>query len=193
MKTPPVIIADYYRKHALLPNQTIECMEYTLKAIYNELSKFVLYLAFFALFGFTKVYLITYCVFVTLRMLTGGIHCKTYWGCFISSLFMISATIAVAHIIQNILILEILALISIVFPLIFAPVTPSFRVIKNPKKIWILKILSTVLALIWIGFAHYCQNDTIIKNLIFLSVAITNYQLIIPKWIAKQKIKEVKK
>ena len=193
MKTPPVIIADYYRKHALLPDETIACMEYTLKAIYNELSKFVLYLAFFALMGLAKVYCIAYCVFVTLRMLAGGIHCKTYWGCFISSCFMISATIAAAYTFQNVFVIEICSLASIIFPIILAPVTPSFRVIKSSKKMWILKILSAVLTLMWIEIAHYCCDDSIIKNTILLSVAITNYQLIIPKWISKQKIKEVKK
>ncbi len=187
MKTPPVIIADYYRKHALLPDQTIECMEYTLKAIYNELSKFVVYLAVFVLLGLTKVYLITYSVFVTLRIVAGGIHCKTYWGCFISSLFMISATIVAAHIVQKTFVLEILSLVSIVLPLILAPVTPSFRVIKSPKKMWVLKILSATLTLIWIGIAHYCCDDAIIKSAILLSITVTNYQLIIPKWIAKPK------
>ena len=187
MKTPPVIIADYYRKHALLPDETIECMEYTLKSIYNELSKFVIYLAFFTLIHLTEVYLITYCTFVSLRTFAGGVHCKTYWQCFTLSFILISGTIILACSCRTTLVLWILSLSSTVFPAVLAPVTPSFRIIKTPQNMWVLKLIATGLTLVWIGIAYCFRNNTPVTNAILLSIIVTNYQLIIPKWIIKLK------
>ena len=187
MKSPPTLIANYYRKHALLPDDTIDCMEYALQTIYNEVSKFLIYLVFFAILRLTNVYLITYLSFISLRIFAGGIHCKTYWGCFVSSFLMIAGTIACAHYCRNTPVLTYVSLLSVVFPAILSPVTPSFRIIKNKRNFWILKAIAIGFSFTLISIAYFYCDNAVYSNTMLLSVSVTNYQLIIPKWISKSK------
>ena len=132
MKHLATYVADCYQKKELLPSTTIECMEYTLKALLNEISKCVLYGAIFSFFHMLPDFLLAYAVFVTLRLFAGGIHCKTYWGCLIVSFIMITTCLLLPRAFPDSrVIMTGLSMISAICPLLWAPVTPSFRMIKK--------------------------------------------------------------
>lgn len=179
MRGPAACIADYYRKKELLDEETIQKMEYTLKAVYNELSKLLIFIILFSIAGRSVSFLLCYIAFVSLRIFAGGIHCKTYWGCFffslISFLFFIYIPILV---VVNMHILRIITYFSCVLPALFSPVLPSFRGIKNSRTKLILKITAVLVTLIWTSLSYIIDPAYSVSILIALSTA--NLQLVIP-------------
>lgn len=182
MKNPASFVADYYRKKELLSPQIIDCMEYTLKTFVNELSKFILYCFIFSFLQSLVNFLLGYIVFVTVRAFAGGIHCKTYWGCFFLSLLFIGGGIYWPQLIGgNKDVLSIIALVSCIFPLLLSPVTPSFRIIKAEKNKIVLKLLAVIVSMGWIVIAYFAIDAYDAAGCILCMVSLANYQLVIPK------------
>lgn len=181
MTHPATGIADYYRKRNLLPSDTIDCLEYVLKSFFNEWSKVAIYCVIALLFGKLAVFLLCYITFVTIRLFAGGIHCKTYWGCFVLSfLFLGGCVIGSAFFSNNLSALYIITLISCIIPLLFSPVTPSFRVIKEKRHQLFLKVFATVVGMGWICIAYFLTTNYNVSAAILLTVSTANYQLPIP-------------
>lgn len=179
MRGPATCIADYYRKKELLDEETVQKMEYTLKAIYNELSKLLIFILLFSLVGKSINFLSCYIAFVSLRLFAGGIHCKTYWGCFsfslISFLFFIFIPVCMNI---NIHVLRMISYILCVLPALFSPVLPSFRRIKKERTKLLLKITAVLVTLIWTSLSYVIDSEYSVSILIALSTA--NLQLLIP-------------
>lgn len=179
MRGPATCIADYYRKKELLDEETVQKMEYTLKAIYNELSKLLIFILLFSLVGKSINFLSCYIAFVSLRLFAGGIHCKTYWGCFsfslISFLFFIYIPVCMNI---NIHVLRMISYILCVLPALFSPVLPSFRRIKKERTKLLLKITAVLVTLIWTSLSYVIDSEYSVSILIALSTA--NLQLLIP-------------
>ena len=57
-------------------------MKYVVWVFLDELTKFLPYGLFFALIGKLPEYLFAIAVLCPLRIIAGGYHTKTYWGCF---------------------------------------------------------------------------------------------------------------
>ena len=182
MKHPATCIANYYRKNSLLDLQTIECMEYTVKAILNELSKVLIYSIIFGALQMLSLFFACYITFVSIRLFAGGIHCKSYWGCFLLSFLLIGGCIywsQFAH--TSLKILLILSLTSCMFPLLLSPVTPSFRIIKKAQQRKFLRILALATSLLWMLIAKVVTKDYHTAACILCTIIVANYQLIVPK------------
>lgn len=180
MRFPATYIADYYRKNRLLDEETIQKMEYTIKAIFNELSKLIIFIILFSLLGKQISFLLCYLAFVSLRIFAGGLHCKTYWGCFTFSLISFLMFIYIPDLIDiNIRIMQIIAYISCLFPAVFSPVLPSFRNIKSSRKKTILKITAVFVTLLWTSLSYTVISPKYSIS-ILLALSIANFQLIIP-------------
>lgn len=67
----------------------IRRIQYTLLCISSELSKMLLLLFLFAIFGKSKEYLVGICVLCSLRTYSGGMHMKHYWSCLLCSFIVI--------------------------------------------------------------------------------------------------------
>ncbi len=182
MKSVSEIIAMYYRNNQLLPSDTIDCMEYTLKALINELTKVLMYVVVFAFFGVLSNFLLAYVAFVTVRLFAGGIHCKTYWGCALVSFLMLGSCVGVGVVApEQQQTIFVVSLISIVVPVLLAPVTPSFRVIKTDKHKMLLRAVAAIVSLIWVMSAHLMIKNAVLSVTVLFTVSLANYQLIIPK------------
>lgn len=175
------MIANYYRKTKLLSEDTIECMEYAMLALENEISKLLMFALVFLLLGLLEQFLLSYTVFVSVRIFAGGIHCKTYWQCTLVSMLMFSTCVFLADLCsESVKLLFVIALVSIVFPLMLSPMTPSFRIIKTDNHKWLLKTLAVLLSVGWIIFACMIINNKILSTTIMITVSVVNYQLVIP-------------
>ena len=86
-------ISRYYHENDLLDEERILYMEYALKSIANELIKTVTFAVYFALLNKLKLFLFVGSIFISLRWVSGGIHCKTFWGCFVGSFLTINALV----------------------------------------------------------------------------------------------------
>ncbi len=175
------IIATYYRNNKLLPDTTIDCMEYTLTAFVNEISKVLMYAIAFGAFGLLLNFLLAYIVFVSVRLFAGGVHCKTYWGCAIISFLMLGSCVGIGFIGENLKnLLFVFSLMSVVFPAFLSPVTPSFRIIKTDKHKMLLRIIAVLISLVWIVVSQVIVKNDVLSLTVLFAVSLVNYQLIIP-------------
>ena len=60
-------------------------MDYTLKVFAYELSKLVFFFVFFAVIGKFSEFAVCLVALLPFRWISGGIHLKHYWSCFIFS------------------------------------------------------------------------------------------------------------
>lgn len=103
-------------------------VRYTIITITSELSKFILIGIPFILLGRFKYYLAAMVLLLFLRQLGGGLHCRTYPGCFVFSfIFMVLSILilpmlVVPRIVQCTLLL--LALAGVIF---IAPVPSIYH------------------------------------------------------------------
>ena len=96
VKHPSKALAEYYLAHNILPAQTVEYMEYALHSILDELIKLAIYTVLFAILGTLSQYTFILIVLFPIRWAAGGLHSKTFWGCFFYSLLMFIGLIYVA-------------------------------------------------------------------------------------------------
>lgn len=195
MKTLISKFTNYYRRNNLLDEETIQKMEYTINSFINEFSKFIIFSILFLLLDKYLCFLFCYLTFVTLRVFSGGIHCNGYWSCFIVSLLSFFIFIYTPEYINfNTKRLIIIAILSILFQVLFSPVLPKIRKIKNKKIILRLKIFSTITTTFWITLCYHLINIPFV-NSILLAILLGNIQLIIPviiKFLGKEKKKHEK-
>ncbi len=181
MKNPIIIFGDYYRKNHLLDPDTIDCMEYTLRSFFNEISKAFIFGCIFAFLGLFIEFFLCCLSLISIRLFAGGIHCKTYWRCFFLSFFLINICVLFPiFFVFDLHILLILSIASIVLPFMLSPVTPTFRIIKCEGKRIRLKVLASVMTLFWIICTWFYIEAYSLKTTIFLSIIISNYQLPFP-------------
>ena len=184
MKHLASCIANYYRKNDLLDPQTIECMEYTVKAFFNELSKVFIYSVIFGMSKTLSYFFVSYITFVSIRLFAGGIHCKTYWGCFLLSFLLIGGCIYWPQFVHTPLnVLLILSLVSCVFPLFLSPVTPTFRIIKKTQQRKLLRVLAIATSVLWVLIAKAIEEDYYTAACILCTIIIANYQPQIQKQV----------
>lgn len=178
MKHPVTYIANIYRSRNWLPEETVQCMEYTLKALFNEWSKLAIYLLIFCCLRQAELFLLCYAVYVTVRLFAGGVHCRTYGRCFLVSFLFLGGCVVGAHVF---LVPVLVAVLSCGVALGLSPVTPSFRMISSKKHCAWLRVGAAVIGVGWIVIAKVlCKNATL-ANGILITVACANYQLLIPK------------
>lgn len=188
-----VLTEGFFKKNTSLTEDQIQCAIYTLKALCNELSKVFLYSCIFAVQGLFGSFLLFYIVFVSIRVLAGGIHCHTYWSCFFVSLGFICIGVYAPFIIQkDIEWLIYTTVFSCFSPLLFSPVTPSFRVVRGKHKKILLKASAVLVTLIWFAWAVLAVRQREVMISILLAICLANYQLIVPGVYRYIKSKEVK-
>ncbi len=188
MKHPACLIADFYRKQKIISQEDIDKMEYTLKTLFNEWSKFLSYLLVFMIVGEAIRYIICYLTFVSIRLFAGGIHCRSYWGCFFASFLFLSACVFLPDVFgDNYIVYLCLAFLSCLFPMLLSPVTPTFRVIQKQKNRVYLRLLAIAISLFWCFVSFWLIGYKNVSQSILCSISIANYQLIFPEILMNRK------
>lgn len=176
-------IANCYRKNYQFSEEKVQRIEYTLSAMWNEISKVLLYSMIFALLGKWKTFAVVYICLITIRLFAGGIHCGSYFCCLVFSFAFLSVCVygpTIYDFDQPVLLF--LSLFSILFTLAFAPMLPKVRSLKSRNQFWILKALATVSTFFWITVAFLFRKNKILSDNILWTVILANYQLIFPYW-----------
>ena len=88
-----VMYAEQYGKYSY---EQCERMRYALKVMLNEIEKIILLGIIFALLGEYKVFLLSLCVILSIRFTMGGMHRRTFWGCFFFSFGFFLSVIIIA-------------------------------------------------------------------------------------------------
>lgn len=177
-----------------LDNMKRAKISYGLEATIGAIIKLVLGPVIFLLFGVLKQSLIVMFTTAILRYASGGMHLKTFIGCFITSAAVfVSIGILSKILVINDYVYYILNIISFFIIILRSPVDPPEKPIKTKRKRYVMKLLSTLilLSLIYISSKNI-END--VKNAIILGVyvqtlTLTGWEKIIHKYIENIKLK----
>lgn len=124
-------------------------MEYGLLCFFCEITKFILFVLIFRVFSLHGYFIVGCLFFCPIRMLSGGFHCKTYWGCFFFSLIVLFITIEIStYFFLNRSVLIFLLLISFALVCAYSPVDNANKRIISKKRKMKLKICSIIITAI---------------------------------------------
>lgn len=143
-----VMLAEQYGNYSY---EQCERMKYTLKVILNEGEKVLLLGIIFAMIGEYKAFLFSLCIVLSIRVTMGGMHRRTFWGCFFFSFgFFLSVIIMSRCFYLSKGILAGLYIVYVMYILLRAPIPSQVRPIASKKRRKKLKGYSIVVISIWI-------------------------------------------
>ena len=178
IKSLSTIISRYLEKNnnSLNKNDLLK-IQYTLEAIFSDLTKFMIIFLIFLLLKEVPLFLLSFIILNSTRPLLGGIHCKTYYGCLICSIlyFIIILLFSKLSPRLNINFYMIFFTISFIITLIFAPCPNEKRPVKNKTT---LKTLSLISLTFWI-ILFFNLSTLQICNCIVISIFLQIIQIII--------------
>ena len=152
-------------------------IHYTLEAILGDLTKFIIIFLIFLLLKELPIFLLSFIILNSTRPLSGGVHCKTYYGCLICSIlyFIIILLFAKFTPILNINFYMVFFLISFFTTLIFAPCSNEKRLVTMKATLITLSLLS----LSFWSILFFKLPNLQVCNCIFVSILFQIIQLII--------------
>ena len=143
-------------------------IEYGLTAIYLTISKLIVIALLSVLLGIFKEMIIFLLIYNVLRMPSFGIHATKSWICLItSSIIFIGLPIVCINIHLNTLMKVIIGTIGCLLMFKNSPADTKKRPIVNPKRRLTYKLISTLLAIIFVILSITIKNNYISNCLIF--------------------------
>lgn len=159
------LINDYNPNISQKQKDTIK---YGLEGLYLTFSKLIIITIIAIILGITKEYIILLLTFNGIRLFSFGVHAKKSSHCLISSLlFFITFPIICKYIQIPLIYKEIIFLPLVLLIGIFSPADTEKRPLKNKKKRLIYKILSIIIATIYMILSIIIKDNTLSNCLIF--------------------------
>lgn len=151
-----------------LKEDKIDEIEYGLVSIYLLISKLIIILLLAYILGIVKEMLIFSCLYNLIRMPSFGLHASKSWICLIvSSLMFLGIPLICLNITITISLKIIIGIIITIFIFKNSPADTHKRPIVSKKRRKILKIISTIVSIIFVVLSIYIQNNFISNCLIF--------------------------
>lgn len=178
---------DFLKEQYEFSDYQIAQLKYLFKTIAAEFSK----LAIMAFLFRDKLglYLFAVSIMLLLRTSTGGLHCKTYWGCFGVSLgYMILSIEILPLITVNKLLQLILLFVCMLLNYFIGPVTSEVRRPLQEQVIKRVRIQAFLIIFFYLTIT-YILPETAYVTAGFWVVILHTVQLIAAKALKKGKIK----
>lgn len=151
-----------------IPQKQKDKIKYGLEGLYLTFTKLIVITIIAIILGITKEYIILLLTFNGIRLFSFGVHAKKSSHCLISSLlFFIAFPIICKNIQIPLIYKEILFLPLVLLIGIFSPADTEKRPLKNKKKRLIYKILSIVIATIYMILSIIIKDNTLSNCLLF--------------------------
>lgn len=154
-------LTQYICRENISSIDDMEKINYAIFVILSECSKICFLFIFFLLIGVTKYFLFSMTILLSIRIFAGGFHAESSIQCLIfSTLFFLCTCIFVFQI-SNLSreIYYIVAAISIIFNVLFAPKASKNRPIVNKKRRLRLRFISIISTTIWIYVLFFFIQD----------------------------------
>ena len=143
-------------------------IEYGLTAIYLTISKLIIIVIISLILGIFKEMIIFLLIYNILRMPSFGIHATKTWICLVtSSIIFIGLPIACLNIHLNSILKLIIGIIGCILMFKNSPADTKKRPIVSPKRRLTYKLISTILAIIFVILSILINNNFISNCLIF--------------------------
>lgn len=163
---------QFLSKYQNYSEEEVEKLKYGLEGIYLTYTKMIIILALAIILNMLKEVIAILIFFNVIRYFGFGVHAKKSSECLVSSILCF---ILLPYILLNVNITKeaiiIISIISMIDLALFAPADTVKRPFKNKKKRIIRKLLTIVVAILYISTSLLIQNVMISKILI-ISVII---------------------
>lgn len=161
-------IMTYIKNNTNYDDIKLKEIEYGIVSIYLTFSKVIIILLLSLILGIVKEVLIFMVLFNILRTTGFGLHATKSWICLLSStLIFIGLPIICIYIQINVYIKIILCIVGVILMYKNAPADTKKKPIVNKKRRKILKIISTVFAIIYSISAMIIKNNFLSNCLLF--------------------------
>lgn len=155
----------------------LEEMRYGLASIYLTFSKIIIISIISLFLGIFKEMIILMLIYNLLRGVSFGLHATKSWICLLFSvLIFIGGPLVCMHLQLNKSIIYIIGIITTILIYIYSPADTKKRPIVNLKRRWTYKVLSTIIAIIFLIIAVVCSNQ-FISNCLILSLIIQSLMI----------------
>lgn len=158
-----------------------EKIVYTLTVMLSDLSKFAFLLILSVTLAYATEFIVAFIFTTILRVIIGGTHFKTYWGCFIFSLCYFTFLIAINEAVANPLLIIAIFTIAVIIVFIFAPMTTKQR--ENIRKIDSLVYKVAGLAVCLLYLLIYLLTKNLVAQLGLWTVILQSIQLFTMKGV----------
>ena len=156
-------------KEKILPHSDIRKMIYGMTVLSNELIKIIILIIFFKLIGHLPLFLFSFCILMSIRTYSGGLHFENSIACFFFSLvfFLLSVVILPKFFLLNFYHGLIIGLSGVLILSLNSPRPSALRPIINKKRRKTFKLLSALSSTICLVILL-----TLIKSPIFFTCGI---------------------
>lgn len=155
----------------------LEEIQYGLEALYITIEKSIIIFTVAIILGIVKELFILLFFYNLIRMPSFGLHATKSSICLVSSLMIfIGGVLLIKYLSIPFLLKYIIGVIGFLLILKNAPADTYKRPIVNPKRRMIYKIISSMIALIYVILC-LCVTNNIISNALLLSLIMQNFMI----------------
>ncbi|MBP3920179.1 MAG: accessory gene regulator AgrB [Bacilli bacterium] len=146
-------------------------IKYGLEGIYLTFSKLIIISIIALILGIFKEMVVFMVIYNVMRMPSFGLHAKKSWMCLLSStITFIGVPLLSKYIVINNTIKFIIGAISVILICVFSPADTEKRPIVNKRRRQVYKMLSTIIATIYIALAVVIENSFISNCFLFATI-----------------------
>ena len=152
-----------------------------LKGFLSDLSKALIFFIIFYILGLHKEFFYGIFFLTIFRMYSGGLHCKTYFGCLIISFVILSSGIALgSKLFFTKLISTTICILCGIITIIYTPILSKTRPALSKEAIYHAKVHVAFIILLFIIFQTYFKPNTYI-NIGFWILILHATQLVVAR------------
>lgn len=173
------LICAYINMNCNINEKNNTKIKYALVAVIGELLKIIILIIIFLVFNKIIYFLFSLTMLILIRTFSGGLHFKTFNKCMLFSITVFIITSLLAPLLPKFpdIYYYILGIVSILLIFINAP-CPSFkRPIKDKKRRYRFKLISSFLSIFCLIGLLVLKNDVSLLNCGFSTVLIQSLQL----------------
>ena len=164
-------IMNYIKKNTSYSDIKLKEIEYGIVSIYITISKIIVVLLISLILGIFKEVLWFMLFFNILRTTGFGLHATKSWMCWISSIILfIGIPLICKYILLHIYIKIVICILGVIFMYKNAPADTKKKPIVNKKRRFVLKLISTILSIMFSIIAIIINNNFLSNCLIFALV-----------------------
>ncbi len=178
-------LTNYISSNSDINTSDIPKINFAIKSLLSESSKFIIMFIIFFILGTEKYFLLSFLFLCPIRAFSGGIHFYTYRVCLLFSilLFFITSYITPKYIGPLSLNLHLIfSILSLIIIYIKSPRVSKYRKrmkkFNNPNILYKNKLISVFLTLLFVCISFLILRNTIYMNCAIITILIQALQLI---------------
>ena len=178
-------LTNYISSNSDIDVSEIPKINFAIKSILSESSKFIIMFIIFFILGKENFFLLSFIILSSIRIYSGGIHFYTYTSCLIFSfaIFFINSYLTPLYIgVMDIYTYLFLSVLSLLIIYIKSPQVSKFRKkhkkYNNSKMILRSKLISTFVTLFFLCISFLLFKNTLYMNCSIITILVQAIQLI---------------